>query len=80
MCIMRHFMFVKVIKIFRQIICFFNYNLTHLDMYNGLSQVYCIRHQKEETVSIQRVKNKHLLYITSNQININIINVIFIII
>ena len=37
--------FVKVKKIFRQktTIFFENYNQTPLDMYNGLSQVYCIK-------------------------------------
>ena len=32
-------------NIFRQknTIFFFNYNLTPLDMYNGISQVYCIK-------------------------------------
>ena len=37
-------------------IFFEKYNLTALDMYNGLSQVYCIN-QKEESISIQRVKH-----------------------
>ena len=49
--LMQHFirvytLFVKVKKIFRQnnSICFFlNYNLMPLDMYNGLSQFYCIK-------------------------------------
>ena len=36
-------------------ILFENYNLTPLDMYNGLSQVYCIK-PGEESISIQRVK------------------------
>ena len=38
-------LFVKVKMIFRQKnrIFFENYNLTHLDMYNGLSKVYCIK-------------------------------------
>ena len=38
-------LFVKVKKIFRQknTIFFENYTLTHLDMYNGLSEVYCIK-------------------------------------
>ena len=35
---------VKVEKIFRQNIIFFEiYDLTPLDMYNGLSQAYCIK-------------------------------------
>ena len=36
---------VKVKKIFRQknTICRENYNLTPLDTYNGLSQLYCIK-------------------------------------
>ena len=33
---------------------FENYNLTPLDMYNGLSQVYCIK--PEELISIPRVE------------------------
>ena len=46
--IMRHFIrvsTVKVTKIFRQKNTIFleNYNLTPLDMYNGLSQMYCIK-------------------------------------
>ena len=38
-------LFVKTKKIFRQnnTIFFENYNLSPLDMYNGLSQVYCIK-------------------------------------
>ena len=38
-------MFVKVKKMFRQknTVVFENYNLTPIDMYNGLSQVYCIK-------------------------------------
>ena len=40
-------LFVKVKKIFRQkiqyIVFFYNYNLTPLDMYTGLSQVDCIK-------------------------------------
>ena len=39
---------VKVKKIIRQKIHFFqNYNLTPLDMCNGLSQVYCIKSEGE---------------------------------
>ena len=40
-------------KIFRQknTIFFFNYNLTPLDMYNGLYQVYCVK-----SISIQTKK------------------------
>ena len=30
------------------------YNLTSLDMYNGLSQAYCILNQKEESISIYK--------------------------
>ena len=50
--IMRHFIrvyTVKVKKIFRQnnTIFFLNYNLTPLDMYNGLSQVYCIEPEEK---------------------------------
>ena len=43
-------------KIFRQKDTIFleNYNLTFLDMYNGLSQVF-VSNQKEESISIQRV-------------------------
>ena len=50
-------MFVKVKQIFSQKITIFfeNYNLTPLDMYNRLSKVYYIK-QKEESISIQRVK------------------------
>ena len=50
--IMLHFirstLFVKVNKIFRQKNTFFflNYNLTPLDMYNGISQVYCIKPER----------------------------------
>ena len=38
-------LFVKVKKIVRQMntLLFKNYYLTPLDMYNGLSQVYCIK-------------------------------------
>ena len=38
-------LFVKVKQIFRQIntLLFENYNLKPLDMYNGLSSVYCIK-------------------------------------
>ena len=38
---------VKVKKIFRQknAIFFKNYNLTPLDLHNGLSQVYCIKQE-----------------------------------
>ena len=39
-------LFVRVKMIFRQKKTFFlNYNLTPLDMYNGLSQVYCIKQE-----------------------------------
>ena len=54
--IMPHFIrvytFVKVKKSSdkRILLLFFQINLTSLDMYNGLSQVYCIN-QKEESVS-----------------------------
>ena len=60
--IMLHFIrctpFVMVKKIFRlkNTISIENYNLTPLDMYNGLSQVYCLN-QKEESISIQRVNS-----------------------
>ena len=49
---------VKVKKIFRQkkTIFFENYNQTHLDMYNGLSKVYCIKPEGRIQISIQRVK------------------------
>ena len=49
-------LFVKVTKIFRQkkTISFENYNPTSLDMYNGLSQVYCIK-PEGKPISIQRV-------------------------
>ena len=37
-------LFVKVKQIFRQKnTSFENYNLINMDMYNGLSQVYCIK-------------------------------------
>ena len=48
-CIMLHFirstLFVKIKKIFRKknTLFFENYYLTPLDMYNGLSQVYCMK-------------------------------------
>ena len=49
--IMLHFIrvcSVKVRKIFRQnnTICFENYNPTPLNMYNGLSQSYCIKPER----------------------------------
>ena len=49
-------LFVKVKKSFRQknTIFFGNYNLTPLDMYNGLSK-FIVSNQKEESISIQRV-------------------------
>ena len=49
-------LFVKVKKIFRpkNTIFFENYNLTPLDMYNGLSQVYCIKPKGK--IHSQRVK------------------------
>ena len=47
-------MFVKVKKIFRQKNTIKKCNLTPLDMYNGLSQVY-VSNQKEEPISIKRV-------------------------
>ena len=58
--IMLHFIrvySVKVKEIFRQknTLSFENYNLTLLDMKNGLSQVNCIK-EKEESISIQKVK------------------------
>ena len=51
---------VTVKKIFRQNNTIFKtykyiYNLTSLNMYNGISQVNCIN-QKEESICIQRVK------------------------
>ena len=48
---------LKVRKIFRQknTFCFENYKLTPLNMNNALSQIY-LSNQKEETISIQRVK------------------------
>ena len=58
---------VKVKKIFRQnkYNIFFNYNLTTLDMYNGLSQVYCIK-PEEEPISKQRVKERLYSYAVSS--------------
>ena len=55
-------LFVKVKKIFRQKIQYLktNYILTPLDMYNGLSQVYCIK--PEESIIIQRVNVIFILY------------------
>ena len=38
-----------------KILLFLNYNLTLLDMYNGLFQ-FIVSNQKEESISIQRVK------------------------
>ena len=47
-------------KIFRQKFTYFffeKYNLTPLDMYNGLSKVkFIVSNQKEESISIQKVK------------------------
>ena len=47
--IMRHFIRVYTVKVknIRQKIQFLKkkYNLTPLDMYNGLSQVYCIKQE-----------------------------------
>ena len=59
--IMLHFIrvyTVKVKQIFRQknTIFFENYNLTPLDKYNGLSQVFFISNKKEESISVQKVK------------------------
>ena len=50
---------VKVKQIFKHKNKIFltSYNLTSLDMYNGLSQVYFVLNKKEESISIQRVKN-----------------------
>ena len=39
----------------KKYIFFFNYNLTPLDMYNGLSQIDCIK-PKGKSIGIQRVK------------------------
>ena len=54
-------LFVKVKKIFRQKNTIFleNYNWTPLDIYNGLSQVYCIK-PEGESIGIQRVKGNQL--------------------
>ena len=43
-------------------ICFENYNLTPLDMYYWLSQIpkLIVSNQKEESISIQRVKAQDL--------------------
>ena len=53
-------LFVKVKKIFRKknTIMFENYSLTPLGMYNGLSQVYCIKSEgRIHSISIQRLNN-----------------------
>ena len=48
-------------KIFRQKYNIYeNYNLSPLDMYNGLSQVI-LSNQREESISIQRVNNNNAL-------------------
>ena len=55
-------LFVKVKKRSSDKIQFFkNYNLTPLDMYNGLSQVYCIKLEgKYPLVFIQRVCARYI--------------------
>ena len=46
--------------IFRQKHNFFlNYTLTFLDMYNGISQVYCIK-PEGESISLQSIKGSFL--------------------
>ena len=47
----------KIFKTKNTIYIFFNHNLTTLDMYNGLSQVYIASNQKEESIRIQGVNN-----------------------
>ena len=39
-----------------QTIFFLNFNLTPLDMYNGLYPKFIVSNQKKESISIQRVK------------------------
>ena len=55
----RSTVFVKVKKIFRQrnTIYFLYYNPTPLDMYIGLCPMFIVSNQKEESISIQRVKD-----------------------
>ena len=74
-CIMRHFIRVYTVckgkKDFqtKNTIVFEKYNLTPLYMYNGLSQVYCIKPEGRIHTNIQKINFFHTIMEFSIQLH-----------
>ena len=64
---------VKVKKSSDKKYIFLDYNLTPLDMYNGLSQLpkFIVSNQEEESISIQRDKSSYKPAVVTGKMNIN---------